>query len=65
MDKGFFKNTPAGKIIDTRKGYFAFVPNLLPPKINYDENLVQLLLKANRNMGNLNREYQDALDNYL
>lgn len=54
MDREAFKNSPAGKIIDTQKGYFAFVPNLLPPKVSYDETLVQLLSEANRNLGNLN-----------
>ena len=54
MDKEAFKNSPAGKIIDTQKGYSAFVPNPLPPKVSYDDSLVQLLSEANRNMGNLN-----------
>jgi len=54
MDKEAFKNTSTGKIINTQKGYFVFVPNPLPPKINYDDSLVQLLSEANRNMGNLN-----------
>lgn len=54
MDIEAFKNSSAGKIIDTQKGYFAFVPNSLPPKIAYDETIVQLLSEANRNLGNLN-----------
>lgn len=54
MDKEAFKNSPAGKLIDTQKGYFAFIPDPLPPKVNYDDSLVQLLSEANRNMGNLN-----------
>lgn len=54
MDKEAFKDSPAGKIINTQKGYFAFIPNPLPPKITYDESLVQLLSEANRNLGNLN-----------
>ena len=54
MDIEAFKNSPAGKIIDTQKGYSAFVPNPLPPKVNYDETIVQLLSEANRNLGNLN-----------
>lgn len=54
MDIEAFKNSTAGKIIDTQKGYFAFVPNPLPPKIAYDETIVQLLSEANRNLGNLN-----------
>lgn len=54
MDTEAFKNSPAGRIIDTQKGYFAFVPNPLPPKVTYDETIVQLLSEANRNLGNLN-----------
>lgn len=54
MDREAFKNSPAGKIINTQKGYSAFVPNPLPPAINYDEAIVQLLSEANRNLGNLN-----------
>jgi len=54
MDKEALKNSPAGKIIDTQKGYFAFLPNPLPPKVSYDNSLVQLLAEANRNLGNLN-----------
>jgi Fic family protein len=54
MDIEVFKKSPAGKIIDTQKGYFAFVPNPLPPKVSYDETIVQLLSEANRNLGNLN-----------
>lgn len=54
MDREANKFSPAGKIIDTQKGYFAFVPNPLPPKVNYDDNLVLLLSEANRNLGNLN-----------
>ncbi len=54
MDGRIFKNSIAGKIVDTRKGYFAFIPNSLPPKIFYDESLVQLLSEANLLLGNLN-----------
>ena len=54
MDREAFKGSPAGKIIKTPKDYFAFVPNRLPPKIAYDESIVQLLSEANRNLGNLN-----------
>jgi len=54
MDRKTFKNSSTGKIIDTQKGYFAFIPNPLPPRVSYDDSLVQLLSEANRNMGNLN-----------
>lgn len=54
MDIEAFKDSPAGKIINTQQGYSAFVPNPLPPKVTYDETIVQLLSEANRNLGNLN-----------
>jgi Fic family protein len=54
MDKEAFKNSPSGKIINTQRGYSAFVPNILPPKLNYDDSMVQLLSEASRNIGNLN-----------
>lgn len=54
MEREAFTNSLTGKIIDTRKGYFAFIPNPLPPKVSYDDSFVQLLSEANRNMGNLN-----------
>ena len=54
MDGRFFKNSIAGKIVDTKKGYSAFIPKSLPPKICYDESLVQLLAEANLLLGNLN-----------
>lgn len=54
MDREAFKNSPSGKIINTQSGYTAFIPNPLPPKLSYDDSLVQLLSEANRNIGNLN-----------
>jgi len=48
-----FENSPSGKCIKTSRGYWAFVPNPLPPLINYDKDLVWLLSEADRLLGEL------------
>ena len=51
MDISLFKNSPSGKLICATGGYWAFVPNPLPPSINWDVDLVFLLSKADRALG--------------
>ena len=51
MDISLFKNSPSGKLIRATGGYWAFVPNPLPPSINWDVDLVFLLSKADRALG--------------
>ncbi|MCJ7496813.1 MAG: Fic family protein [candidate division Zixibacteria bacterium] len=53
MDLDRFKKSQAGKPIKTEKGYWAFVPNPLPPAIAYTKELVALLSEADRQLGNL------------
>ena len=48
-----FENSGAGRCINTLKGYWAFVPNPLPPEINYDRELIRLLSEADRLLGEL------------
>jgi len=48
-----FKNSTAGKCIKTSGGYWVFIPNPLPPRINYDKNLIRLLSEADRLLGEL------------
>ncbi|MFH1633092.1 MAG: Fic family protein [Chloroflexota bacterium] len=43
----FSPNTP-GNLIRTRSGYWAFVPNPLPPKIDWSADLISLLSEADR-----------------
>jgi Fic family protein len=38
-----FKNSPAGKCVQTVEGYWTFVPNPLPPPVSYDDRLIYLL----------------------
>ena len=50
--KDFGKNSP-GKLVDTKKGFYCFVPNDLPPSIEWNENLLLSLSRANRSIGKL------------
>ena len=54
MDVEKFKNSPAGRILRTDRDYYAFVPNPLPPEIQYTKELVNLLSEAALELGNLN-----------
>ena len=47
------ENSTAGKCKKTSRGYWAFVPNSLPPVINYNGNFVLLLSEADRLLGEL------------
>jgi Fic family protein len=47
-----FENSTTGKCKNIR-GYWAFVPNPLPPEINYDRELIRLLSEADRLLGEL------------
>ena len=50
------ENTPAGQVLKIPTGYRAFVPNPLPPKIEWTKNLVNTLSKADHILGKLSRE---------
>jgi len=53
MNPKEFENSSAGRCINTLGGYWAFVPNPLPPKITYDRELIRLLSDADRLLGEL------------
>lgn len=46
----------SGKIIKANTGYLAFLPNPLPPKLNWSINLVNALSRADYILGKLARE---------
>jgi Fic family protein len=51
-----FQNSPAGhllKVWQAQPPYWAFVPNLLPPQIEFDRSLVSVLSEADRALGEL------------
>ena len=50
MKKTDFTNKASGKIIKTVQGYAAFVPNPLPPKVAWPNNLITALSRADRSL---------------
>lgn len=50
------KKSSAGKVVKTLKGYNAFVPNPLPPHLEWNNDLVNALSRADYLLGKLSRE---------
>ena len=48
-----FSGSPSGRLKKTPNGYWAFLPNPLPPKIEYDERLANILAQAASKLSNL------------
>lgn len=65
MDPRHFEGSSAGKCVRTLAGYWAFVPDPLPPKIDYDQHLVRLLSEADRLLGELSGTGRLLPDPYL
>ena len=53
MDATLFKNSPSGRLIRATGGYRAFVPNPLSPRLDWDDDLVSILSKADIALGTL------------
>jgi len=53
MDTALFKNSPSGKLVRATGGYWAFVPNALPPAIQWDTELVSQVSRADLAVGTL------------
>ncbi len=53
MDKSIFTANATGKVIKTEKDYFAFVPDSLPPKLEFSNDLVGTLSQADIALGKL------------
>ena len=53
MDIALFRNSPSGRLTRASGGYWAFVPNPLPPKLEWDNALVSLISKADIAVGTL------------
>ena len=53
MDTTLFRNSPSGKLVRVTGGYWAFVPNALPPAIEWDTELVSQVSKADLAVGTL------------
>jgi len=53
MDLKKFSRSPSGKVVKTPQVYWAFVPSLLPPPVEYSAALVSMLSEADRALGAL------------
>lgn len=53
MDPRGFVSQNAGRVIQTQGGFWAFVPNSLPPEITWTEALVSVLAEAERDLAKL------------
>jgi len=53
MDIAQFENSPSGKLTRAMGGYWAFVPNPLPPELSWDSPLVSLVSRADLALGTL------------
>ena len=53
MDPELFRNSPAGRVVRATGGYWAFVPNPLPPALAWTPELVVVLSEADRALGEL------------
>ena len=53
MEPNDFSTTSPGRLIRTSKGYWAFIPNPLPPPISWSVSLITSLGEAERNLGRL------------
>ena len=51
MDTALFKNSPSGQLVRATGGYWAFVPNALPPAIEWDTELVSQMSRADLAVG--------------
>ncbi|QMV45929.1 Fic family protein [Wolbachia pipientis] len=52
----YIKGSPSGKVVRAFAGYQAFIPNPLPPKFEWDNDLVNSLSRADHILGMLSRE---------
>jgi Fic family protein len=53
MDPNDFSSSSPGRVLRTPKGYLAFIPNPLPPTIEWSTSLISALGEAERNLGRL------------
>lgn len=53
MNPDLFSNSPAGRVIKTETGFYAFLPHPLPPDIQLTPALINILSEADRALGEL------------
>jgi Fic family protein len=62
VDPERFQNSTAGKPIRTSGGYWAFVPNPLPPELAWSDGMVSKLSEAERSLAALGEKGSDFAD---
>jgi Fic family protein len=65
MDIAQFQNSPSGRLIRAVDGYWAFVPNPLPPKLDWSDALVSLTSRADLALGILSGLGETLLNPHL
>jgi Fic family protein len=53
MNPNEFSSSSPGRVLRTPKGYWVFIPNPLPPTIEWSTSLISALGEAERNLGRL------------
>jgi Fic family protein len=53
MKPADFRSDRAGRVVKTPRGYWAFLPNPLPPLLSYSPTTIRLLSEADRFLGEL------------
>ena len=59
------KKSPSGKVIKLSTGYHAFIPNPLPPQIEWNSQLITALSQADHLLGMLSQEGNKLLNPFL
>ena len=61
----YIQHSPTGHVVRSPKGYYAFVPHGLPPKLEWDSAIVNSLSRADFLLGKLAREVDKLPNPYL
>lgn len=59
------KESPTGRVVKAGTGYFSFIPNPLPPHIEWDSMLIGTLSRADHLLGQLSKEGSSLPNPYL
>jgi Fic family protein len=65
MNIAQFQESPSGKLVRAVNGYWAFVPNPLPPKLDWSDALVSLTSRAGLALGTLSGLSETLLNPHL
>ena len=65
MDIAQFQNSPSGRLVRAVDGYWAFVPNPLPPQLTWDSPLASLASRADLALGTLSGLGETLLNPHL